>query len=73
PAARGCAALAIATGFDGGDPLRAAAPRLRSPRGLMVATRCARLRRACDRHGKLFHSKFYVNPDETWRHHRRNN
>ncbi|XTL08846.1 hypothetical protein ACQKB1_07140 [Mycobacterium tuberculosis] len=49
-----CARLrraAIATGFDGGDPLRAAAPRLRSPRGLMVATRCARLRRACDRHG----------------------
>ncbi|AMC56351.1 hypothetical protein RN07_3120 [Mycobacterium tuberculosis variant bovis] len=36
-----CARLrraAIATGFDGGDPLRAAAPRLRSPRGLMVAT-----------------------------------
>ncbi|XTL00599.1 hypothetical protein ACQKB0_15535 [Mycobacterium tuberculosis] len=65
--------LAIATGSDGGDPLRAAAPRLAIATGSMVATRCARLRRACDRHGKLFHSKFYVNPDETWRHHRRNN
>jgi hypothetical protein len=47
-----CAALAIATRADGVDPLRPAlAPRLRSPRGQMVSTRCARrLRRACDRH-----------------------
>src|SRR6185312_15033794 len=53
---------------DGGDPLRPATPRLRSPldrwwrpaapgyaalaitTGPMVATRCARLRRACDHH-----------------------
>jgi len=47
PAAPGFAALAIAWP-DGGDPLRPASPRLRSP-GLMAATRCARLRRACDR------------------------
>ena len=33
-----------------GDPLRPASPRLRSPR-LQGATRCARLRRACDRPG----------------------
>src|SRR5690242_3253586 len=54
--------------IDGGDPLRPAPPRLRSPldrwwrpaapgsaalaiaTGSMVATRCARLHRACDRH-----------------------
>jgi hypothetical protein len=49
PASPGCAALAIAAGPDGGDPLRSAAPRSRSPQGPMAATRFARLRRARDR------------------------
>src|SRR6185437_17054527 len=48
PAAPGYAALAIATSYGGG-PLRPATPRWRSPRP-MVAARCARLRRAGDRH-----------------------
>ncbi|OBE92377.1 hypothetical protein [Mycobacterium sp. 852002-10029_SCH5224772] len=57
PAAPGYAALAIAaaapaivTDVDGGDPLRPASPRWRSPLTSMVATRCARRRRAGDRH-----------------------
>ncbi|MBS4727694.1 hypothetical protein MSM1_04805 [Mycobacterium sp. SM1] len=49
-AAPGSAGLAIAIGLHGGDPLRPAPPGWRSPSGCMVATRCARLRRAGDRH-----------------------
>ncbi|PJE06242.1 MAG: hypothetical protein CK429_27240 [Mycobacterium sp.] len=43
------AALAIAAVDIGGDPRRPASPRLRSPLCELAATRCARLRRACDR------------------------
>ncbi|KLO32937.1 membrane protein [Mycobacterium haemophilum] len=43
--------MAITTGLDGGDPLRATPLRWRSPRGLMVVTRCAQLRCAGDHHG----------------------
>ncbi|ORA16850.1 hypothetical protein BST16_06100 [Mycobacterium asiaticum DSM 44297] len=45
------AALAITTGPDGGEPLRPASRRWRSPRGPMVVTRCAPLRGAGDHHG----------------------
>ncbi|OSC23022.1 hypothetical protein B8W69_25190 [Mycobacterium vulneris] len=41
---------ALAALGTGGDPPRPATPRLRSPLAPMVATRRARLRRACDRH-----------------------
>ncbi|ORA84816.1 hypothetical protein BST29_04470 [Mycobacterium malmoense] len=50
PVSPGSAAIAITTGAGGGDPLRPAPPRSRSPLVLVVAIRFARLRRARDRH-----------------------
>ncbi|EPQ48769.1 hypothetical protein MMSP_4530 [Mycobacterium sp. 012931] len=48
--APGVAGLAIPAGTVGGDPWRPASPGLRSPRELLVVTRGARRRRACDPH-----------------------
>ncbi|POX96629.1 hypothetical protein C3477_25495, partial [Mycobacterium kansasii] len=48
PAAPGSATLAITAELMRGDPLRPAPPRLRSPPSSCAATRCARLRHACD-------------------------